>query len=94
MPGPWRIDYHTPCIEYPMTILLRTGQHKYVLVSGVFMHRHLARFMVPKQRCRRSSDSIAIKPEYLDALLVRGPRDFILTISNVEKVFDFNWERF
>jgi hypothetical protein len=73
----------------PTLVPLRAGQNQNVLISDMFMQRHLPMLAVSKQSSRRPCRSISIEPEDIDAFFIWFPRDLILLGCKMKNVFEF-----
>jgi hypothetical protein len=73
----------------PTLVPLRAGQNQNVLISDMFMQRHLSMLAVSEQSSRRPCHSISIEPEDIDPFFVWFPSDLILLGGKMKNVFEF-----
>jgi hypothetical protein len=93
MPRSRRIDDKGSLRVNPTLVPLRSSQNQNVLVSDMFVQRHLAMLAVSKQSSRRPCHPFSVKPEDIDPLFVRLPRDLILLCGKKKNVFEFELRR-
>jgi hypothetical protein len=93
MPRSRRIDDEGSLRVNPTLVPLRAGQNKNVLISDMFMQRHLATLAVSEQSSRRPCHPISVEPEDINPLFVWFPRDLILLRGKMKNVFEFELGR-